>query len=493
MNTARPVFAWAHLSGVVLFKIVLHAVFIGDYGFHRDELYYVVCGRELDWGYVDHPPLVPLLARAVEMLAGTSLVALRLVSVALGAAVVFFAGLIARELGGRAWAQGLAALAVAVAPVFLLTNHLFQTVTPDQVVWVVCSWLVLRILSTGRERLWLAVGLICGLGLLAKYTVALFGLALAIGLAATPWRRSLRSRWLWAGVALALACVAPNLLWQHEHGWPSAEFIVNRGARTSAEMTPLSFLAIQLAFIGGISLPLFAVGVAHLFGARGGPARVLGWIWLVVTVLLTALEAKPYYPAPIYPIVLAAGAVWTEAWIERRGWRRWRTAAPVALVLGQIPLVWMVLPVVPREVFARHQDAWPHKEFREMFGWEELAAQVETVYRELPAAERARATLLTESYGEAAALELFGPAHGLPRVFCGHNNYFYWGPPTSDVLVAVAWSRARLEPLFEEVVEIAPLSNKLGIVNESSCQQVFVCRRPRRPWPELWAALRSFV
>jgi hypothetical protein len=493
MNTALPRVAWIPLLGVVAAKVALHAPSIGEYGFHRDELYYLMCGRALDWGYVDHPPLVPLIARGVETLVGPSLAAFRLVAVALGAVVVFMAGLIAREMGGRAWAQGLAALAVAVSPVFLLTNHLFQTVTPDQTAWAVGAWLVLRILRTGRERLWLAVGLVCGLGLLAKYTVALFGLGLVAGLAATPWRRSFRSPWLWAGGVLAMVFVLPNLLWQQAHGWPSAEFIVNRGARTAAELTPLSFLAIQLAFIGGISVPLFVVGVARLFGPHAGPARVLGWIWLVVTAVLTAIVAKPYYPAPTYPLVLAAGALWLEARADARTWRRLRVAVPLVLVLGQIPLVWMVLPLVPRDMFARHQEAWPHKEYREMFGWDELAVQVAAVYHSLPESDRTRAGLMTDSYGEAAALDLFGPRHGLPRATSAHNTYYYWGPPDTDVVVVIAWSRRRLDRLFGDVNEVRRISNAQGIVNESAQQKIFVCRRPLRPWPEIWAALRSFV
>jgi hypothetical protein len=491
-DTRSPV-AWRPLLVVVAGKLALHAALSTSYGFHRDELYYLMCGRAPAWGYVDHPPLVPWLAGGIETLCGPSLVALRLAAAALGGAVVLLAGLLAREMGGRAWAQGLAALAVAVSPVFLMTNNLFQTVTPDQVVWALCGLLALRILAGGRARLWLAVGLVAGLGLLAKYTAALFGFGLAVGLLASRWRGALRSPWLWAGVAVAALVAAPNLAWQHAHGWPSAEFVANRGARTAAEMTPLLFLAFQLVFIGGVSLPLFAAGVARVFGAEAGPGRVLGWLWLAVTVLLAATAAKPYYAAPTYPLIFAAGAVWVERRLAAGRWRRLRTAAPVLLVLGQAPLVWLVLPVVPREVFARHQDAWPHREFREMFGWEELAVQVAAVYDALPPEERERAGLLTDSYGEAAALDLHGPRHGLPRATSAHNSYFYWGPPDTEVVIAVAWSDETLRRHFAAVREVAAITNRLGIVNESARQRIYVCRGPLRPWPEIWREMRSFV
>jgi hypothetical protein len=155
--------------------------------------------------------------------------------------------------------------------------------------------------------------------------------------------------------------------------------------------------------------------------------------------------------------------------------------------------VWIALPVVPREVYARHQEAWPHDEFAEEIGWRELAEQVAAVHRGLPPGERERAVLFTDSYGEAAALELLAPRYGLPTVTSGHNNYALWGPPETDVVIAVAWSRRRLDAAFAEVEEVARVTNRLGIVNESSQQTIYVCRRPRRPWAELWPELRFFV
>jgi 4-amino-4-deoxy-L-arabinose transferase-like glycosyltransferase len=493
MPANGPRLAWRPLLGLAAAKAALHLSLAGQYGFHRDELYYLMCGRHLAWGYVDHPPLAPLVARLVELVFGPSLVAMRLVPALLGAALVVLAGLMAREMGGRAWAQTLAGVAVLASPIFLLTNHMFQTVTFDQVAWVLGGLLVLRLARTGNERLWPLVGLVAGAGLLAKHTVLLFGLGLAAGLAATPLRRHLLSPWLWAGGALAILIFLPNLLWQAGHGWPTLEFARNNNARVAQEFTPAALLAIQAAFVGPTVLPVFAAGLAFLFGPRGASFRIAGWIWLVVTLVLLVLGGKPYYPAPAWPAVLAAGAVWIETFAEPRRWRRLRLAVPAVVLLGTAPWLWIGLPIVPREVFARHHDKWPHKEFNEQFGWEELAAQVAAVYRALPEAERARAGLFTESYGEAAALDLFGPRHGLPRATSGHNNYHFWGPPETDIVIAVAWSRRRLDRVFGEVEEAARITNALGIPNESSSQTIFICRRPLRPWPEIWEALRFFV
>lgn len=492
-GTAAPPVAWRTLLAVAAGKLAIHLPLAGAYGFHRDEWYYLACGRRLAWGYVDHPPVAPLVARLVEELAGPSLVALRAVPALLGAALVVLAGLMAREMGGRAWAQGLAATAVLASPAFLVTHHLFQTVVFDQLAWAVGTLLVLRLARTGDSRLWLAVGAVAGLGLLAKHTVALFGLGLAAGILATALRRELRSPWPWAGGALALALFLPNLLWQAANDWPSLEFARHNNARVAEEIGPLASLAMQAALIGPLVLPLLVAGVSFLLSRRGEDARFAGVLWLTVTVLLLVLGGKPYYPVPSWPAVLAAGAVLVEARAARRGWRRLRVAVPALLVAASLPLVWIVLPVVPREVFARHQEAWPHEEFREELGWEDLAAQVTAALATLPEDERRRAAIFTESYGEAAALEVLGPRFGLPRVTSGHNNYFLWGPPETDVVVAVAWGRERLDRAFAEVVEVAPVTNRWGVANESSQQAIYVCRRPRAPWSELWPALGFYV
>lgn len=242
--------AWVPLLSVAAAKLAIHLSLASRYGFHRDELYYLISGRHLAWGYVDHPPLTVFAAAVVETIFGPSLVALRLVPALLGAGLVVLAGLMARELGGRAWAQTLAGVAVLAAPVFLMTNHLFQTVTFDQIAWTAATFHVLRLMRTGRERLWLLVGAAAGLGLLAKYTVALFGLGLAAGLLFTSYRRQFRSLWLWAGGALAMAIVLPNLLWQFSHGWPTLEFVRNNNARVAEEYSVPALLGIQTAFIG---------------------------------------------------------------------------------------------------------------------------------------------------------------------------------------------------------------------------------------------------
>jgi 4-amino-4-deoxy-L-arabinose transferase-like glycosyltransferase len=492
-STSRPALAWRWLLALAGAKLLLHLALGGRYGFHRDELYYLVCGRHLDWGYVDHPPLVPFVARIVETLAGPSLRALRSVTALGGAALVLLAGWTARELGGGRRAQALAALALLASPIYLMTNQIFQTVTFDQLAWAACVLLLAVLLSTGRERLWVPFGIVAGLGLLAKPTILVFGAALVLALLATPARRQLRSPWLWAGGAIVALCAAPNIVWQLAHGWPTLEFMANRGARTAAEISPGLFLGLQGLFVGPGSLPLFAAGGVWLFRRANAAYRPLGWLALVAFVIFAASGGKPYYPAPLYPLLFAAGAVWAERRAEQRGWRRLRWVLPAIVVAGSLPTLWMVLPVLPERVFAQRQDAWPHKELHEMFGWQELVDHVAAAYQALPEAERARTGILTDAYGEAAAIEVLGAGLGLPRAASAHNSFYFWGPPDAETVIAVAWSSERLERLFAEVEGLAPVANRLGVRNEASRKRIYLCRGLRAAWAEIWPALRSFV
>lgn len=489
----RPSLAIGPLLGVAGLKFLAHLLTAAGYGFHRDELYYLICGRHLAWGYVDHPPVTALMARAIDELFGPSLVGLRLLAALAGAGIVLIGGLLARELGGGRWAQLMTAVAVLVSPVFLLTNGMFQTVSFDQLIWVAVSLLLARIFRGGQSLNWLAVGLLIGIGLLTKYTVLLFVSGLGVGLLTTDHRRWLRRPQPWLGAALAALVALPNLLWQSAHGWPSLEFMARSGARAAAEFPPPLFLLLQLVFTGLVSVPLLAVGLVWLFGSEGRPFRPLGWVLLIVVGLLAVRGAKPYYPAPALPAVLAAGAVWLESTAARRGWRRLRLVLPVLLVVGNLPTLWICLPVVPRATFAARQDLWPHREFHERFGWSELTEQVAEVYGALPESERATAGILTDAYGEAAALEVIGASRGLPRPTSGHDNYYFWGPPSAATVVAVAWSRDYLEPLFEEVVKVRKVTNRLGVRNEAAAKSIYLCRKPRSSWAELWPRLRNFI
>ncbi len=377
------------LFSLAALKLALHLLTNGEYGFHRDELYYIVGGQRLSWGYVDHPPLVPLLARVMTSLFGLSVAGLRLLPALMGAVIVFVTGLLARELGGGRFAQALAPLAVVASLIYLLTNTLFQTVTPDQLAWVLGCYLLLRLLNgANARRTWLLLGTLLGVALLAKYTIVLFGLGALAGLLLTPTRLQLRTPWPWAAAALALLIAAPNLLWQLNNGFPTLEFLINNNANVGADQSRLEFLLLQIPLVGPLTFPLLLAGLYFFFSPTGKPYRLLGWIYAAVMLALLAVNGKIYYPAPLYPMLFAAGAVWLERLVARRRWAWLQPTAFGATVASGLICAVIALPILPVRTFVQYQDAFPHNDFAEMFGWPELVQTVADAYAETQRAWR---------------------------------------------------------------------------------------------------------
>ena len=368
------------LLALAAVKLVVWGLLGRRYGFHRDELYYLVGGRHLELGYVDHPPLVPWMAGAVEQLFGPSLAALRLLPALAGAAVVVLAGVLAARFGGGRRAQILAGGASLLCPFHLMAQNLFQTVPFDQLIWLTLAVLLAGMIQ-GRSsrRVWLVFGAVAGLGLLTKYTLLAFGTAVVGALLSTSWRRELARPWIYLGGALALLIVLPNLVWQAGHGWPTLEFLANNNA--TERFPPFAFLGLTLVFLGPFALPQFLYGVWFWLSPAGRRFRLLGAATALTFAVFLLLESKPYYAAPLYPVVLAAGAVALERRLATLdGWRR----APAYLLLGNLLLVPVFLPVLPRATYAELHADFPHREFGEMFGWRELVDGVGEAYRDLP-------------------------------------------------------------------------------------------------------------
>ena len=499
-QNSTPV-AWPLLLGLAVARLALHALIGSGYGLFRDEFYYLVCGARPAWGYVDQPPLVPLVARLAAAIWGyTTITAgeLRTFSALAAAGVIVLAGLMARELGGGRFAQGLAALAVFCGPLFLAAGDLFETVVFDQFCWALAGWLALRAWPREPGRGWLLVGLVAGIGLETKFTMGLFGLGLAAGLILTKTgRRHLRTPWPWLGGIVALILLAPNLWWQHANGWPTAEFVYNNNAWNRKKWTLPWFLLSQLEYLSPVGFALAAVGWWWLFPRReerGGQA--LGWIFLVSLAVLLVTRGKPYYLGPTYPGLLAAGAVAAEGWTARwlaQDRRRWlRPAMAGSLILLTLPLAPVALPLLPRAKLPGSWVAGLQHDFGETVGWQELTAQVESVFRSLPPAEQAGAAVLTMNYGEAAAIEHFRtvPTTEMP-VLSEHNNYWFWGPGSRDpqtVIIVGTRHPERFRAFFAQIDKAGTIDNPLGMENDERGAGIYVCRQPkgslRAEWPD---------
>ena len=489
------------LLALAALRVLVHTLTNGQYGFHRDELATLDDARHLAWGYIAYPPLTPAVARVAIELFGPSLVGLRLFAAIAQGAAMLLAGLMARELGGGRWAQIVAPLAVAIAPISLLQGALFQYVGFDYLWWVVVAYCAIRLLRSENPRWWLGIGAAIGLGLLTKYTMAFCVAGLAAGVLLTSACRYLRSPWLWGGAAVALLILLPNLLWQAQHGFVSLEFLAAIHARDVALGRTQGYLVEQL-FISAspVTIPLWVAGLGfYLFSQAGRRYRLLGWLYVVPFVLFWLAQGRSYYLAPAYPTLLAAGVVVGERW---RGSPRAAPARAVrgvtgtALAAGAVLGGALMLPIAPVGSGLWSLSSAVHDNFVEQIGWPELVATVAAIYAALPADQRAEAAVLAGNYGEAGAINLYGGATGLPAALSGVNSYWErgYGDPPPHTLIVLGFRREAAARLFETCELAGRVSNRYGVPNEESRDHpdIFVCRRPRLPWPALWSELRRF-
>jgi 4-amino-4-deoxy-L-arabinose transferase-like glycosyltransferase len=485
-------------AGAVMALLV---AFASGYGYHRDELYFLAAGEHLAWGYADQGPLTPLIARAMSELAPDSLTVLRLPSAVAAGATVLLTGVLARELGGSRRAEMMAAACAAVAVVVLFTGHLLSTSTFDLLVWTALTLLVVRAVRTRDDRLWLVAGVVLGIGLLNKPLPAFLALGLLAGVAVAGPRRLLRSAYVWSGAAIALALWSPWIIWQAAHGWPQIDVSreIAGGGSTSSEPW-WAIVPFQVLLVGPLLAPVWIAGLARLFR---DPAvrefRFLAWAWVILAAVFMASGGKPYYLAGLLPTLLAAGAVQLDPWLNRGRAQLRRFALVAALAVSGATSLLISLPVLPADnadpVIAMNEDVG------EMIGWPELVETVAGVYRELP--NRGDAVILAGNYGEAGAIDRYGPALGLPRAYSGHNAYGDWGPPAGDsgpVIavgleprdspVAPARPSAGLGAQLRGCEVVARIDNEADVDNEERGTRVLVCNGPQRPWAQVWPALR---
>jgi 4-amino-4-deoxy-L-arabinose transferase-like glycosyltransferase len=492
----------------------------GPAGYFIDEYYYFACSDRLAFGYVDHPPLSIWLLRLVRTLLGDSLPAVRLVPALAAAATVLITGDLARRLGARTWGQCLAGAAVAAAPVAQTLFGFYSMNALAVLFWTACFWLVVEIELRKEPRLWLAVGAVAGLALENKHTVVLLALGLGAGMLASRARRRLASRWLWAGVGVALVCGLPNLIWQQTHGWPSLEFYRAQDLLKNNPTPALEVLWQQVLAANPLSLPIWLSGLALLLRREDDrDLRHLGIAYLVLLALLMAGgKSRPDRIAAVYPLLFAAGGAFLEARLASGAWRAARVALPVAVVGAGIALAPLTLPLLPPETAARYTQALgvvPQLEAGEgkrselpqwladRYGWEQLLADVEAVVQVLGVEERSGAFILAAGYGQAAPLEFLGRNRGLPPIYSGHNSYYLWGPPPDSVRLAivVGYGDEGADGSLAPDPGLAAAFDRIELARVHRCRwcmrwrdrmPIWIARGLRRPPSELWPQVRHF-
>jgi len=490
--------------------LAFHLLTTGGYGYFRDELYYLANGEHVAFGYVDHPPLVGVLAALIRSVFGTSLFAIRLFPALAGAASVWLTADMTRELGGKRFAQALAGLAAAFAPVWVSLFSILSMNAFDVLFWTACFSLVIRIIKTGDQRLWLAFGLVAGLGLENKLSVLFLCFGIGVGLVLGRRWDDLRSRWFWLGVMAAGLFLLPYLAWQRAHGWPLFEFMRNARELKNVALSPWRFISEQVLLMGPVSAPIWLVGLAFLLAApQMLPFRVLGSSYVVV--LLTFIvsgNAKPYYLAPAYAPLLAGGAIFFERLGGPRGGKMIRGAAIALLAVGGLITLPLAKPLLSEDDFVRYSAALGLEPsagerhamgrlpqfFADMHGWPELARTVAEVFHALPPDWQAKTCVFGQNYGQAGAIDLFGPRYGLPKAISAHNSYWIWGPGEcrGEVVLVIGGDRATLETMFT-TVELGTTYTCLDCMPYENDKPIWIARGLHMPIQELWPRLRRFI
>jgi 4-amino-4-deoxy-L-arabinose transferase-like glycosyltransferase len=476
---------------VALAAVALLLSVAGRYGYHRDEMYFIVAGGHPAFGYPDQPPLVPLLMHAMQWLAPGSLLALRSPSAVSAGATIVVAGLIARELGGARAAQTVAAASTAVTAILLATGHFVTTTTFDVLSTTVVAWLVLRGLVRRRGGALLAAGVVAGLGALAKPQVLLvYGVLLGSLLLVGP-RWPLRSRGLWTGTVAAVVLVAPYVVWQATHGWPQLTVAANIAG--SAEGGRAGFVPFQLVLVSPVLVPVWVAGLVRAW--RDRTLRVVPVTYGLLAVAYLAGDGKAYYLAGLYPLLLGVGAISTVSWIAR-GRRRVRVALVVAALATSAVVNSLIgLPLLPAHDLQGTPALALNPDLGETVGWPAFLSAVAEAWRQVPEPQRDHTVIFTRNYGEASAIDLFGPGHGLPAAYSGHNGFSEWARPQADrtaVVVVGFDGPADAAPYFTGCRRLVTVTNPDGVHNQEYGGPVLYCTHLRSGWATLWPSLRHY-
>lgn len=466
--------------------VVIELAFSAGYGFQQDELYFIQAGRHLAFGYVDQPPIAPLLTRLATMIGGTNPTAVRTLPALEGGAVIVLAARQAAIFGAGRIGRALAALCLAGAPVLLGATHIGNTTPPALLTWTLVVLCVSTAIARDRPRWWLGAGLAAGLGLQTNNLIALLLLALTAGLLATRRFDILGTRWPWLGAGIAAVIWAPNVVWQATHGWPQFAMAASLHRENTSAGAYLGGLPAQIVYGGLFSAPVLIAGVVRLW--RRPEVRYLAvTVTMVAVYVLAWVPGKPYYTSGLLPAVFAAGSVATERWFARgrRPLGRRVLVAGAILVATAVELP-AVLPVWPIRDLHRHTTS---ADLADMVGWPELARLVATENSALTASGAPPTSIFTRNYAEAAALDVLGPA-GLPPVLSGHNAYGMWGPgPASDATVLAVNAADQLRPYFAQCRTVDTFVAPYRVDNDFNHLDLSLCTGPTAGWAGLWPHL----
>jgi len=518
-RSTLPAIIWIGLAFAAA-KVALHIITNiiaqhAGYGIFRDEMYYLICGRRLAWGYVDQPPMIALAARLTETLFGHERMwAMRLIPALAGAAKVFLTGMLVWALGGGRRAAALAMLGVMVVGVYLGIDSTLQMNAFDPVFWMLCALALIMIIQAERpekaRNWWIVVGVSAGLGLENKVSIVFFLVSVLVALLLTPQRRILASKWFGLAVLLMVLLALPNLLWQIHYHFPTLEWLRDvQNSDKDVKLGPLAFLKAQWFMLHPFTVLLWVSGVLWLLASKAArPFRFLGVTYLIFLALLMAMHAKDYYLAPIYPVYFAAGGVAFFSWARERAWKNALVGAyAIFLIFGCYRSLPFSIPVLPPNDFVAYekklgftpQDTENHDPtilpqfYADRFGWHELVAQVNKIYQALPPEEQKVTGIFAGNYGEASAINIFGPKYGLPEAISGHQNYWIWGPrgyTGQEMIIISGASLDEITPSYASCRIVGVRNHPLAMPWEHG--NIYLCYGRKKPYAADWNDLKHY-
>lgn len=503
---SAPLAFWVIVAAVAL-KLAMHVTtaMVTPYELHRDEFLYLAMGEHLRLWRMDFPPAIAILAQTMRHTIGVGLTALRIVPALFSTVLVVLSALSARNLGGGRYAQALAALAVIASPAFMRSGALFQPVVLDQLAWTVALFALLELARTDDAPWWILVGIAGGFGLLTKFSIGIVGVGVLIALVVLPERRWLATRWPWIAALIALVIGSPSVVGQIRTGWPAILYARELGAVQLTHVTVSSFLGSQLIMLGP-ALLLALAGLWELL--RRAQFRIVAVSCLGALAVLLLAHGKGYYLLPIYPVLLGAGAEWIERISDYMAHERGRaiaraTIAIVIALFGALTLPFG-LPVLPPATMARYAMRGPSglvttntgqalrlpQDFADMLYWRERVEAVAHVYDSLPPEQRRKAVIAADNYGEAGAIDYYGPSMGLPHAICGCGSYWFFGPGDlpGEVLVTLGTDEGDLRPFFGSVQPAGRIDFPWSVPEERNVP-LYVATEPNTTLQAIWPRL----
>jgi Dolichyl-phosphate-mannose-protein mannosyltransferase len=495
---------------IAIAKLIFHVYFNNRYGYFRDEFDYMACGDHISWGYVDQPPLIPFLTHISRALLGDSLRAIRFIPALASSLLVVQAAMIARELGGKFYALVLTAVCVLVAAQYLSNASLLTTNCLEANLWMGCAYCVILAIKRNDPRYWLWFGVLVGVGLEEKYSIAVFVIGIVIGLLLTEQRRFLLSKWMWLGGAAAFLLFLPNLLWNIHYHWPFLQLMgAIRAEGRDVVLGAGQFFLQQLLIVTPPTAVIWITGLIALFVYRPlKPYRVLAWGYLVTYGIFYALHGKSYYLSPIYPVLFAAGAVWRESWLDRPIGRWLKPALLIVLVASGVYILPVVVPVFSPDHFIAYMKQLPFKLpvtehahtravlpqwYSDQFGWKEMVEETAVAWNQLSPDERRDCGIFAQDYGQAGAIDFFGHEYGLPPAISGDRSYWIWGPNrySGQCLIVLDDRVGTLNQLFRDVRYVGTSANNPYALERNI--SVFICTRPKfGTLKDLWPSVKRW-